>query len=291
MTQSLDLNRPAPGLDPTDPIDEETIECLGDVTVTSFSAQPSTISPFSGGATLRWNVTVPSGCGAGLSLNGRSVGRSGTQTVQPAVTTRYTLTAGARGANRVLGSVTVRVDTSACISGAIPESLIRTELQRVVDELDRASARFSKRSDPRIEVDTKGIHVALRFRVAVDNFADPDVDVDFTIGLRVRNGSIEAFYNSFAVDVDWPWWVTVVTAGVSKIVEEFLDDQIEKELKPRILQEVKNQLDAFVDRLPGDLRLHTLSLRNNEIGVTACPAGQDTPFVVLPTVVGADIAG
>lgn len=57
-----------------------------------------------------------------------------------------------------------------------------------------------------VEVDARGIKVALRFRVAIDNFADPDVDVDFTVGLRVRNGAVDAFYQSFAVDVDWPWW-------------------------------------------------------------------------------------
>lgn len=276
MAQSIDL---AARPEPEDPVDDVP-ECLADVAVGSFTAQPSSVAPFGGGATLRWNVTVPTGCRVGIQLNGRPVSRSGSLTVQPAATTRYTLTASAGRATRALGGVTVAVDTSACISGAVPESLIRSQVQQVVDELDRASGRFSQRSAPRVEVDARGIHVALRFRVAIDNFADPDVDVDFTVGLRVRNGAVEAFYRSFAVDVDWPWWVTVVTVGASKIVEEFLDGKIEDALKPKVLAELKAQLDAFVDRLPGNLRIHTVGLSDNEIRVTACPAGAVTPFLV-----------
>lgn len=276
MARSVDL---APKPLPEDPI-EEVPECLIGVAVASFTAQPSSVTPFGGGATLRWNVTVPAGCRAGIQLNGRPVSRSGSLAVQPAATTRYTLTARAGRATRALDSVTVAVDTSACISGGVPESLIRSQVQQIVDELDRASSRFSQRSAPRVEVDGRGIHVALRFRVAIDNFADPDVDVDFTVGLRVRDGAVEAFYRSFAVDVDWPWWVTVVSVGASKIVEEFLDGKIEDALKPKILAELEAQLDAFVDRLPGSLRVHTVALRENEIRVTACPGGAVTPFLV-----------
>jgi len=283
MTSSLDLDPTQARRDPTDPIDDEVIECLGGVEVASFTASPSTVRPFGGGATLRWNVALPAGCRVGILLNGRSVSRSGSQAVAPAVTTRYTLTARAGRATRVLGSVTVTVDTAACITATVPESLVRAEMQRAVGELDRASSRFSQRSAPRIEVEAAGIKVALRFRVAIDNFADPDVDVDFTVGLRVRNGSIEPFYLSFSDDVDWPWWVTVVTAGASKIVEEFLEEEVEETLKPKILEQLKDQLDAFVARLPGDLRLHTVSLVGDGIRVTACPPGDDTPFLVLPS--------
>lgn len=285
MTRSLDLDqalaRRQPG-DPIDPIDDKDVECLGGVALSSMTATPSSVRPFGGGATLRWSATVPAGCAVAILLNGRSVSRSGSMTVAPAVTTRYTLTARAGRATRTLGGVTVIVDTSACITAAVPESLVRAEVRGVVDRLDAASSRFRQRSAPSVEVDGGGIRVALRLRVAIDNFADPDVDVDFTVGLRVRNGSVDPFFGRFAVDVDWPWWVTAVTAGVSKIVEEFLDGQIEGALKPAILEQLKAQLDGFVDRLPGELRLHAVALSDGEIRVTACPAGEDTPFMVLP---------
>lgn len=266
-----------------DPEDDDILECLAKVKVGSFTATPTSVPPFGGSATLRWGVTVPSGCAVGLRLNGTPVARSGSQEVHPAATTTYSLAAVVRGLTRVLKSVSVRVDTGACITRPVAESLIRTQLRSTVDKLDAAEPRLSQRSDPSVEIDANGIHVALRFKLAIDNFADPSIDVDFTIGLRVRNGSVEPFYRSFAVDVDWPWWVTTITAGVSKIVEEFIDGRIEARLKPAILTGVKDQIDDLVGQIPGGLRLHSLSLAENEIRVTVCPDGPHTPFLELAT--------
>lgn len=76
----------------------------------------------------------------------------------------------------------------------------------------------------------------------------------------------------------------MITAGVSKIVEEFI---------PAILTGVKDQIDDLVEQIPGDLRLHSLSLAENEIRVTVCPSGPHTPFLVLATSrpVGNDATG
>jgi hypothetical protein len=293
MARTLSSQPDLVPIDPDPEPDDDALECLAKVTVGSFTATPTTVPPFGGSATLRWGVTVPSGCVVGIKLNGTPVGRSGSQEVHPAITTTYTLVAALRGLTRVLKSVSVRVDTSACVTRSVPESLIRSQVRSAVAELDAAESRLSQRSDPSVEIDADGIHVALRFKLAIDNFADPNIDVDFTIGLRVRNGSVEPFYKSFAVDVDWPWWVTVITAGVSKIVEEFIDGRIEARLKPAILAAVKEQIDDLVDQIPGDLRLHSLSLAENEIRVTVCPSGGDTPFLVLATSppVGGDTTG
>ena len=84
----------------------------------------------------------------------------------------------------------------------------------------------------------------------------------------------------------------MITAGVSKIVEEFIDGKIEAKLKPAILAGVKDQIDDLVDQIPGSLRLHSLSLAENEIRVTVCP-GPRTSFLVLATSgqVGNDATG
>lgn len=283
MAQPL---KPNPDLIPIDPDHEpggNTFECLAKVKVGSFTATPTTVQPFGGPVTLRWGVTVPSGCAVGLKLNGTPVPRSGSREVHPATTTTYALSAVVNGLTKVLKRVSVRVDTSACLTQPVPESLIRSQLRSAVDRLDAAERKLSQRSDPSVEIDANGIHVALRFKLAIDNFADPSIDVDFTIGLRIRNGAVEPYYKRFAVDVDWPWWVTAITAGVSKVVEEFIDGKIAAKLKPAILTGVKGQIDKLVDQLPGNLRLHTLSLAPNEIRVTVCPAGPHTPFLVLAT--------
>ena len=284
MTQPLTSPDERVAIDPDpDPEDDDILLCLSKVTVTSFTATPSSVPPFGGPSTLKWSVTVPPGCAVGLKLNGKAVGRSGSLEVQPTTTTTYSLVAAVRGLTRVLKSVSVRVDTSACITRPVPESLIRTELRKAVDKLDADESRLSQRSDPKVEIEPDGIHVALRFKLAIDNFADPDLDVDAVIGVRVRNGAVEPFFKSFSVDLDWPWWVTVITAGVSKIVEEFIEDKIEGRLKPAALAAVKKQIDALVAQIPGGLRVHSMSFAENELRVTVCPAGDNTPFLVLAT--------
>jgi hypothetical protein len=284
MAHAPSSNPDLVGIDPEpDPEDGNTFECLAKVKVDSFTATPTTVPTFGGSATLRWGVTVPPGCPVVMKLNGTPVPRSGSREVQPATTTTYSLAAFVNGVTKVLKSVSVRVDTSACLTRPVPEALIRTQLRNAVAKLDAAESKLSQRSDASVEIDANGIHVALRFKLAVDNFADPNIDVDFTIGLRVRNGSVEPFYKRFAVDIDWPWWVTVITSGVSKIVEEFIDGKLEAKLKPAILTGVKDQIDKLVDQIPGDLRLHSLGLAENEIRVTVCPGGPHTAFLVLAT--------
>ena len=278
MSQSLDIDRdsiqrpPPPPDDDDGPDDDGPRDCVLGTQLSSFTASPSTLPPSGATATLRWDVNVPDdGCPVSIRLNGRPVSQIGSQQVQPTHSTGYTLTAHSRRFSKTLGSVTVRVDTGACLTVAVPESLIREALRGAVDAIDKAAGKFRQRALPRVEVDTGGIHVALRWVLAVDNFTDPNVDIDFTIGLWVRNGAVEPFYRHFSVDVDWPWWVTVVSAGATKIVEEFVDKRVERDVKPRMLAEVTNRLDGFVSQLPGNLRLHAIAMAQDEIRVTACP--------------------
>lgn len=266
---------------PNPPIDEHALECLSLTRNGSITADLTTVQPFGEGTTVHWSATVPPRCGVRLALNGQTVAASGRQQVEPASTTRYTLTAHVRQASKVLGSVVVNVDTTRCVSGSVPETLIRSQVERAVDQLDAASKQISKRSDPRVEVKSDGIHLALRFTAAIDNFPDPKIDIDCVIGVRLRRGSVEPFYTSFGVDVDWPWWVTTITAGASKIVEEFIDDKVEGKLKPLMLSQLKDQVNAIVTQLPGDLQPHTISLAENEVRVTACPGAAQVPFMVI----------
>lgn len=295
MTQTTETRRiplpdddfPGPGPD----IDEDTLTCLADTRVTSFTATPSTTEPFGSPVTLRWAVSVPSGCGVAIRLNGQTVSRSGSLQVQPTSTTHYTLSARIGGLTKSLRTVTVAVDTSACVTVPVPESTVRSAIRGVVDALDAATDELSQRSAAAVEVAPDGIAVRLRLEAKVDNFADPNIDVDFKIGLRMRNGTVEPFYRSFAVDVDWPWWVTVVTLGVSKFIEELIEDKIENGARPLILQSVRDLIDGLLDQLPDTMRLHSLQLLTDQIRVTACPAGaqvRDERFLVLATRDGHD---
>jgi hypothetical protein len=267
-------------------IDDDAIDCLVGTQLKSFTASPATIQPFQGSATLRWSATVPVGCRVGLAINGRAVARSGTLEVLPAVDTAYALTASARGASTVLGRVTVDVDTSACVSGELAESILRGQIEQSLASFESDNDRVYDLSLDSFEIHSTGLHVSLELKLEINNFTDPSVDVDFVIGLNVEDGIVRPYYRSFTVDVDWPWYITTLSLGVTKIIEEFLDDGVEGQMKPRVLEKIQGVIDGLVALLPDDMKIHTIRLTEDAVLITACPDGDVIPWRVLAVPAG-----
>jgi hypothetical protein len=275
------------GDDDVPDIDDEAIECLAGTQLKSFTASPTTIEPFQGPVTLRWSASVPVGCRVVFQINGRAVGRSGSLEVLPAADTTYSLTASARGASRVLGRVAVNVDTSACVSGELAESMLRGQVEQSLTAFEADDDRAYDLSLDSFEIRSTGLYVFLHMKLEIDNFADPTVYVDFVIGLNVDDGLVRPYYRSFTTDVDWPWYITTVTLGVTKIVEEFLDNRVEGDMKPKVLEKIQGVIDGLVGLLPDDMKIHTIRLTEDAIVVTACPDGDVIPSRVLALPAGA----
>lgn len=267
-------------------IDDGALDCLTNTTLDRFTARPDRLVPFAGPATLSWSASVAGGCPVGFRINGRSVGRSGTLEVTPTVDTTYTLSAHVRGASRVLGRVTVAVDTTACSTSELPESILRAQVAQVVQAFGAEDERAYDATLTRFDITPSGIAMSIRAQVEVDNFTDPTLYVDLVIRPQVVDGAVVARYASFAVDIDWPWWVTTLTLGVSKIVEEFKEDGVEGGLKVDILARVQARIDQIVGLLGDDTLVHAVSLSQDAISVTACPAGDRRPDIALPVLDG-----
>jgi len=271
------------------PIDDDNGEppdppnCLSDIRLVQLVADPPTTEPFGAPVTIRWNVDVPGSCPVSLNLNNQTVARSGSMIVHPAATTTFRLEARSLGFQRNLGSITVPVATQACVTGSLTEEQVQTELRAAIAAVDAQSSRLKQRRPATVSIDPNGIKVAVRLSISINNFPDPDVDVDFTLGLQIRDGAVEPFFRSFSVDVDWPWWVTTVSLGITKIVEEVIENEIEGRLKQAILDQVKQVIAGVVDDLPASLRLFRIVTLQDRIDVTVCPVGDHQPHVVLGT--------
>ena len=268
---------------PTQEMIDRALECLAEVELESFTANPTTLEPFGGAATLAWSAQRPSGCaGLAFRLNGVSVPPSGSRQVQPSVTTAFRLEAAMFTLRRTLGTVTVAVDTGGCFAGVVPESAIRSQVQGVVTAFAAESARIDERAPAGVEVEPAGIVMRLRFEINIDNFVDPNLDVDCTIQLQAANGDVVPTYRSFSVDVDWPWWVTGLSLGISKIVEEVIEDQIQGRLRAQLLEAVDAAFDEQLELIPDTHRLYSVTTVTNAINFTVCPVGGDlTGFDVL----------
>lgn len=257
---------------PTQEMIERAAQCLDRTVLETFAASPPTVRPFGPGSQLTWKAELPESClGLALRLNGVPVPSSGTRAVQPSATTTYRLEASMFTVKSLLGTATVAVDTRGCISGSIPEPDVRAAVQKATDAFDTASRRVSQRSPAAVQVESKGITVRLRMKVTIDNFSDPDLNIDLTLGLRARNGQISPSYRSFSVDVDWPWWITAATVGVSEIIEEVLAGEIEGQLKPKLLEAVKETIDGFVRLVPRTHGIYSIATVPDQINIMVCP--------------------
>jgi hypothetical protein len=239
---------------PTEEMIRKAIECLGETNLINFSADKTSVRAGET-VTISWDVDIPQHCGLSVRLNFAQVPKKGSRVIRPVRNVSYRLDCGAASVSKMLGNVSVAVDSSNCMPVEIPEDLLRTGVIASVDQSladynahpDNENRQVSKRKETVFEIEPGGIVLRLRLKVEVENFFDPDVDVDAKIEVGVSpEGQVVAFYRSFAVDVDWPWWVTGITLGITKIIEEFKDGTVEKNLKTKLLNDLRADIQAKV---------------------------------------------
>lgn len=266
---------------PTEEMKERVLECFSGIRVVRFSADRTQLRPGDGGATLSWQVELPTTCRGlvSLAMNGLAVSRTGSRRVSPVQSITYTLVARGAGLTRTLGSVHITVDRAGCEQSEILESDIVPQVQASVNASLNAynndpqtENKVTKRRETQVEVEPGGVVLRLRLSLQINNFWDPDIDVDATLALGIApEGGPFVFYRSFSVDVDWPWWVTGITLGITKIVEEFLDEEVKDKLKNKIRDDFRSNVQAAV-RLFGGVVV-SLETAQDRIIATTCPSG------------------
>lgn len=261
---------------PTEEMIRKAIECLGNTHLVNFSADKTSVIA-GDTVTISWDVDIPSTCGLSVRLNHTQVPRKGSKTVVAAGNLFFRLDCGAAGVNKLLGTVEVAADASSCMQREIPEDIVADQVRQSVDRSladfnarpENENKQATKRTETGVEVEPGAIVLRLRLKVQVENFFDPNVDVDAKIAVGISpEGNVIAFYRSFAVDVDWPWWVTGITLGISKIVEEFADGTVEAQMKNKILNDLRDAFQARLTALGG--RAVDMEAIQDAILVTIC---------------------
>lgn len=266
----------APPSPPSPPeLAHSALECLRAVRV-RLSAEPAEIRPFGSGATLRWTIAPPSdaACELTFSLNGTVISAQGMLAVQPPETTEYRIEGAMREARMILARATVTVAIDHCIQITVPEQHVRMMLQDASAELCAGNTLVSERRQPVVEVDRRGVIVRAFFRINIENAPDPDLDVDCVIGLGVDDGSVAVSFRRFDVDLDWPRWVTITSAGISKIAEQVIEDLVERNMKPMLLDRARQMIDPYLRMLPPGLRLYRIEADADRMTVILCPSPQ-----------------
>lgn len=196
--------------------DDESQAILDDVSLNSFTADPTDIGAF-GTSVLSWRVTGPSG-DFHVELNQQRVETSGEQVVQPASITTYRLTAIAGQSSKLLGTVQVAADTSSCQINAIVNASA-TVLQPVFANIT-GDLSFRNGSPPVVTFSPGQIRLQLQLTKQISHFPDPAVDIDASFGLTVHDVGPESIAapprvleltdEQINVDISEPWYAWLI---------------------------------------------------------------------------------
>jgi len=260
---------------PTQEMIRKAILCFGQMRLVKFTADKTQITPGEE-VKLSWEVTLPDDCRVTIQLNGVDAGRKSSRIVSPVSNITYRLEARAAGMGRMLGTIQIQVDTSNCTQNEIEEAtiapLVVQNINTSIDEYNNVATdkyKVYKRREAQVEVESTGIIIRLRLKIEVPNFSNPDLDIDAKIAVGVAaDGRVLAFYRSFAVDVDWPWWVTGISLGISDFIEVVVESYIEKELKNTILTSLKSNLESAAELYGGTIS--SVETAQDKIIITTC---------------------
>lgn len=254
----------------------DAVETLMQLNVESFRIEPTMIRPFQQ-AKIIWRITSETGGSVPLKLQGgglnMSISRQGQRVVSPTVTTTYRLVATLLGQVRQLGAIILTVDSSACITLALSEADVRSNLTTAVNNYMADKPELRRRSDDRIEVEADGIHAAIRLTAVVEDWADPDINIDFQISLNVADGQPVYAFAKYEFHIDFPWWADILAglafpAWLGLAIKEGSEREKARQF---IGNEIQHQLDDLKQQIPSGFRLLTIRTEPNQVACTICP--------------------
>lgn len=287
--------------------EDRALELLEQVNLRNFQATPQLLQPFQS-SVLRWQVEAPNG--VRIKLNGSTVAKSATKSVQPTATQTFRLYAHVGRFSRFLAAVTVSVNLNQCTSrdSTIIDELLALALTRGVAENGEVYFRIVQvrgsdgrtqyvQSQPEVTMSPGRIRFRLKLAGKVNNFPDPDIDVDASFGLAVAPSSapttgifpkteIMPTGVEVSVNVSFPWWAYLIPGAVIglPIAAGMAEDRARSSFTSAIGRFVAEGIAPVFDNLePPGTEKHRVRIYVGDFGGTVevdfCPVPQ--PEVVI----------
>jgi hypothetical protein len=249
-------------------VDRDTIDLLVGVVLKSFTTTPDLVAPF-GTAILAWEVEAP--VGVFLRLQGKAVPLAGSEMVRPEGTSVYNLFAHTRRASLFLAAVTIRVPHDRCITSesTLVDELLVGALNDQIENDPKTYFRLVAQpapgqpfnfvpSVPVVKVEPGRIGFQLALGAVVDDFPNPDVDIDASFGLAVvpdpefgntilTRTKLVAAHVSVRVKVSFPWWAYLVPAA--PLLLPIRASMEEDSARVRIVRGIEKFVDQGLDAL------------------------------------------
>ena len=200
-------------------------DALEDVTLGHFTADPTAIGPFAH-SLLSWHVNGVKPP-VQVLLDTTQVTAAGQAVVQPPLTASYTLSANAGAARKILGHVTVSVNTSTCDEVELL-NLLPLLKQQVILAIQEQSDLYwspgSRLDDPNIlsvslsDEPLPRILIRAFFRRRIAWVPDPYVTLELAFGLGIQNGKFVAVAPSSNGTVEFDrlaWFLAAVPLEIA----------------------------------------------------------------------------
>ena len=117
----------------------------------------------------------------------------------------------------------------------IPREELESRIESIIgDKLHGTKLYWGEISGRAVEVTRKDdhtVHVDLDLAYSLDNWFDPEVDVDLDLGLACSGGKISLTASNVQVHVDANWVTDVLSLGLVNIAEHYIDGRINDGLK------------------------------------------------------------
>lgn len=274
-----------PEPDPWHQEDRDNRAILEQVTLDSLSASQTTILPFEA-TTLHWQVSGPEGITVSWGDPSDPVTLTGARTVSPTHTFTYSLFAHLRRSTRLLGQVTVAVDTTICrliqipydFAGDFLEALFDIKLEEISEEEDDWNLRlrtttFGGRvwTSRSTTIDASGFAMKLPLTVDINNRPDAKVDIDIKWTYVVRNGDMQTKFERLNVGVSFPWYAWGIPGAV--IALPIIIGNA-KDLLRRMITDTVTDFSrwAITFATPEGFRLHSIQFKPEWFEFEWCPA-------------------
>src|SRR5579884_480100 len=263
---------------------EHQWNALGFIRVLSFTANPPSVAPFAT-TTLSWQLQIPTNFNFPVQflVDGKTFhGNNGSTNVQLVENGLFGLTAKAPLVERVIGSVTVNVDDSLCVTETIDARTFENVVKDQIAATFPASDQFSFRGDgPVVTLDTGTVNVDIPLNIDVPDWFD--AEADFTVQLNVEATGLQSALQinvsltNVNVDISWSLIGELVSLGC----EHFVETGMQKVAEAFVTQIVNAQ------SIPDcNLALDTLVKNTAAVGKANDPQHRD--FVLTSFVLNGD---
>jgi hypothetical protein len=263
---------------------------LGAIEVVKFSASPGEVEPF-GTTTLSWQIKLPTNLHAPVSIivdGKKSAAGVTTGSVVATLTagTEFALTASSTLVSRVIKTLSVAVDISACKAlGSTPvaASVLTVPLKQQLDGRFSGSSQFALRSGGTVVTPVDGganIAVPLHLNIPDWFHADMDITIQLSIWMAAV-GTVTVQASSTDVHVTWTWlqdFAGCTTFG-EKLSQAFMSEIVNNELVTLLAQQINNEIQSFAatQQLSDPQRrtfvLTSFSFGPDGLNFTVCPQG------------------